>query len=92
MRRKVTQSKIMCYIKISNKSSILLAKNDRRLAGKASKHIKNRFFLITDKTAQEKLTVQHRGSDLMWTDDNINPLQVNGLRLFRSVLIGIPPD
>ena len=40
-----------------NKSTILLAKNGRISAGKASKHIKNRFFLITDKIAQEELTI-----------------------------------
>ena len=38
-----------------NKSTILLAKNGRMLAGKNSKHIKNRFFLITDKVAQREL-------------------------------------
>ena len=35
-----------------NKSTILLAKNGRISAGKNSNHIKNRFFLITDKIAQ----------------------------------------
>ena len=35
-----------------NKSTILLAKNGRMSAGKNSKHIKNRFFLITNKVAQ----------------------------------------
>ena len=32
-----------------NKSTILLEKNGRMSSGKNSKHIKNRFFLITDK-------------------------------------------
>ena len=48
-----------------DKSTTLLAKNGRMSAGKASKHIKNRFFLITDKIAQDELTVQHRGTELM---------------------------
>ena len=34
-----------------NKSTILLAKNGRMSAGKNSKHIKNRFFLVSDKIA-----------------------------------------
>ena len=34
-----------------NKSIILLANNGRMLAGKARRHIKNHFFLITDKIA-----------------------------------------
>ena len=61
-------------------------------AGKASKHIKNRFFLITDKIAQEELTVQHHGTELMWADGNTKPLQGNGFRKFRSVLMGMSPD
>ena len=35
-----------------NKSTILLAKNRRILDGKNSKHIKNRFFLVTYKIYQ----------------------------------------
>ena len=38
-----------------NKSTILLAKNGRMSAGKNSKYIKNRFFLITDKVAMGNL-------------------------------------
>ena len=29
---------------------------------------------------------------LIWADDNIKPLQGNWFQLFRSLLIGIPPD
>ena len=36
-----------------NKSTILLAKNGRSLAGKKSKHINNCYFLITDKVQRE---------------------------------------
>ena len=61
-----------------NNSTILLSKNVKMLAGKASKHIKNRFFLIADKITQEDLTVQHRGTVLMWTNGNTKPLQGNG--------------
>ena len=75
-----------------NKSTILLVKNGCMSAGKASKHIKNSFFLITDKTTQEDLTIQHRGTSLIWADGNTKPLQGNGFCLFRSVLMGIPPD
>ena len=32
-----------------NHSTIMLSNNGRRLAGKNSKHVKNRYFLITDK-------------------------------------------
>ena len=75
-----------------NKSTILLAKNGRMLAGKASKRIKNRFSLITDKIAQEDLTIQHRGTKLIWADGNTKPLQGDGFCRFRLVLMGISPD
>ena len=45
-----------------NKSTILLAKNSRMSAGKNSRHIKNRFFLITDKVAQGDLEIRHMGN------------------------------
>ena len=58
-----------------NKSTILQAKNGRILAGKKIKHIKYRYFLITDKIAQGDLEVRHKGTDKMWADVNTKPLQ-----------------
>ena len=63
-----------------NKSTILLTKNRRMSAGKNSKHIKNRFFLITDKVAQRELEIRHMGTKSMWAD--VNTKQVKGA-LFR---------
>ena len=45
-----------------NTSTILLAKNSRMSAGKNSKHIKNSFFVVTDKFVQEELKIQHKGT------------------------------
>ena len=50
------------------KSTILLSKNGRMSAGKNIKHIKNRFFLITDKVAQMELDIRHMGNKSMWAD------------------------
>jgi hypothetical protein len=75
-----------------NKSTILLAKNGRMSAGKHSKHIKNRFFLIADKVAQGDVEIQHRGADVMWADVNTKPLQGQMFREFRSHLMGIAID
>ena len=46
-----------------NKSTLLLAKNRRMSTEKNSKHIKNRFFLITDKVVQGDLKIEHKGTD-----------------------------
>ena len=58
-----------------NKSTILLAKNGRMSAGENSRHIKNRFFLITDKLAQGDLEISHMGTKSMWDDVKTNPVQ-----------------
>ena len=75
-----------------NKSTILLAKNGRMSAGKASRHIHHRFFLITDKIEKGDVTVEHRGTKEMWADGNTKPLQGAGFRTFRSKVMGIPEN
>ena len=72
-----------------NKSTILLAKNGRMSAGKASRHIHHRFFLITDKIQKGEVAVEHRGTKEMWADGNTKPLQGAEFRLFRSKVMGI---
>ena len=61
-------------------------------AGKASRHIHHRFFLITDKIEKGDVSVEHRGTKEMWADGNTKPLQGTGFRLFRSKVMGIPED
>ena len=61
-------------------------------AGKKSKHIKNRFFLITDKVAQGDLTIQHMGTKTMWADVNTKPVQGLLFRKFRHEMMGVPVE
>ena len=75
-----------------NKSTILLAKNGRISAGKKSKHIKNRFFLVCDKIAMGDLEIQHKGTDKIWGDINAKPLQGTKFRVMRAVVMGILAD
>ena len=70
-------------------STILLAKNGRMSAGKNSKHIKNRFFLITDKVSQGDLKIRHKGTDDMWDDMNTKPTQGNLFRTQLSEVMGV---
>ena len=72
-----------------NKSTILLAKNGRMSAGKNSKHIKNRFFLITNKVAQGNLKIEHKGTDKIWGDVNTNPTQGKRYRVMRAEVMGV---
>ena len=75
-----------------NKSTILLAKNGRMLAGKVSRHIYDRYFLITDKIEKGDVTIERRGIKEMWADSNTKPLQGAGFRTFRSKTMGIPEN
>ena len=75
-----------------NKSTILLAKNGRIIAGKNSKHIKNRCFLITDKVAQGDLEIQHKGTDKMWANVNTKPTQEKRFRIMRGEVVGVSAE
>ena len=83
------ESNVLCQ---DNKSTILLAKNGRMAAGKASKHIKNRFHLATDKIAQGDLSVEYRPTKEMWADVNTKPLQGKLFHEMRAQLMGVPVD
>ena len=58
-------------------------------AGKASRHIHCRFFLITDTIEKGDVSVEHQGTNEMWAAGNTKPLQGEGFRLFRSKIMGI---
>ena len=72
-----------------NKSTILLAKNGRLSAGRQSKHVENRFFLITDKVARNELQVLHKGTKDMIADIHTKPVQGSDFRYLRSEIMGI---
>ena len=57
-------------------------------AGKNSKHIKNRFFLIADKVAKDDVKIRHMGTKSMWADVNIKPVQGQLLRTFLHHMMG----
>ena len=69
-----------------------MAKNGLISAGKASRYIHHRFFIITDKIEKGNVLVEHWGTKEMWADGNAKPLQGAGFRLFRSKIMGIPED
>ena len=73
-----------------NKSTILLDKNGRMLAGKNRRNIKNRFLLITDKVAQGDLEISHMGTKSMWADVNTKPVQGELYQIFRHQMMGVP--
>ena len=73
-----------------NKSTILLAKNGRMSAGKASIH--HRLCLITDKIEKGDVSVEYRETKEMWADGNAKPLQGASFSLFMSKIMGMPEN
>ena len=61
-------------------------------AGKNSKHIKNRFFLITDKVSQGDLEIRRKRTDDIWDNMNTKPTQGKLFRTQRSKVMGVPAD
>ena len=68
------------------KSTTLLAKNGISLAGKKSKHIKNRYFLITDKVQPGDLEIQHKPTGEMLANYESKPTQGTLFRRHREEL------
>ena len=60
--------------------------------GKNSKHIKNRFFLITDNVAPGDLNICHMGIKDMWADINTKLVQGQVFRIFRDEIMGVTVD
>ena len=58
-----------------NTSAISLAKNGKRSRGKTTKHIKIRYFFVTDKVKQGGVTIIHYPTKEMIADYFIKPLQ-----------------
>ena len=75
-----------------NKSTFLLAKNGRMLAGENSKHIKNNFLLITDKVTERELDIRYMGTKSMWRNVNTKPVHGVLFRIFRSEMMGVPVE
>ena len=76
-----------CLLFQANNLAIFLAKNGRMSAGENSKHIKNRFFIITDKVAQGDLSI---GTNNIWADVNTKPVQGLLFCKFCHATMGIP--
>ena len=72
-----------------NKSTILVAKNNRSSSSKRTKHIKNSYFVIKYNIVKGEIVIQYCPTGEMW--DNINTKALQG-RLFykiRGHLMGI---
>jgi hypothetical protein len=56
-----------------NKSTILLENNGKMSSSKRTKHIKSKYFFITDKVKQGDVIVEYKPTDEMWCNVNTKP-------------------
>jgi hypothetical protein len=71
------------------KSTIFLSRNGWMSAKKNNEHIKNHFFLISDKVPPKDAETLYMGTQNMWVGINIKPVQGNQFRIFHSEIKGI---
>ena len=75
-----------------NKSAILLETNGKMSISKRTKHIKMKFFFITDKIEQGEVNVEHMPTEHMWIDVNTKPKEGRPFRVDRGMMMNCPVD
>ena len=72
-----------------NTSTMKLAKNGKRSSGKMTRHIKIRYFFVTDKIKKGEVVLIHCPTEEMIADYFTHPLQGKMFRYFRDLIMGI---
>jgi len=72
-----------------NQSAILLKKKGLQSVGKGSRHIKIKYFFITDKIKNNELQVMYCPTDKMVADFYTKPLQASLLIQHCNLILGI---
>eukprot|EP00804_Cyclotella_cryptica_P023105 CCRYP_000347-RE/>CCRYP_000347-RE protein AED:0.29 eAED:0.21 QI:0/-1/0/1/-1/0/1/0/371 len=75
-----------------NKSAILLESNGKWSSGKRTKHIKAKYFFVTDKVADGDVVIKHTPTETMWADMNTKPKQGKAFRVDRSYMMNCPVE
>ena len=75
-----------------NQSAILLERNGKMSSRKGTKHIRMKYFFITDRIKHGDVTVEHMPTEKMWIDVNTKPKQGRPFRVDRSEMMGCPID
>ena len=70
-----------------NKSTILLARNERWSSSKRTKHIKSHYFFIKDKVESGEVSIKYQPTDQMFCDVLTKPKQGAAFRKDRAMLM-----
>ena len=77
------------YVYQDNESEILLESNGMKSVGKGSRHIKIKYFFVTDKVKGKELQILHCPTDQMTADFYTKPLQGTLFLNHRNTMLGI---
>ena len=77
------------YVYQDNQSAILLEKNGAQSIGKGSRHVKIKYFFITDKVKSKELSIIYCPTKQMVADFFTKPLQGELYFTHRNAILGI---
>ena len=72
-----------------NKSAILLENNGRLSSSSRTKHINVRYYFIKNCIERNEVSVEHLGTDAMWSDYYTKPLQGKKFYEFRKTIMNL---
>jgi hypothetical protein len=75
-----------------NQSAMLMEKNGRFSSGKRTRHINIRYFFVTDRIANNELTIEYCPTKEMIADFFTKPLQGTPFRMFRDWIMNANPN
>ena len=72
-----------------NESAILLEENGMKSVGKASRHVKIKYFFVTDQVKNKELRILYCPTEKMIGDFYIKPMQGSSFIQHRNTILGI---
>jgi hypothetical protein len=73
-----------------NQSAMLLENNGQRSSTKRTRHLKIRYFFVTDKIKSKEMSVEYCPTGDMWADVFTKPLQGAAFAKFRRLILNLP--
>ena len=73
-----------------NQSAMLLENNGKRSSTKRTRHLKIRYFFVTDKIKSKEMSVEYCPTGDMWADVFTKPLQGASFAKFRKLILNLP--
>ena len=80
------------YVYQDNQSAILLETNGRKSVGKGTRHVKIKYFFVTDKVKYNEMKIIYCPTKEMMADFYTKPLQWTLFKEHRDAILGITED